>query len=56
MGHSGTDEKYVDELVQFAKDIRMIPFKLNKKNHGYILNALLVPFLDAGRYRIKYAV
>lgn len=50
MGHSGTDEKYVDELVQFAKDIRMIPFKVNKENHGYILNALLVPFLEAGQY------
>jgi len=50
MGHAGTDEKYVDELVQFAKDIRMIPFKVNKENHGYILNALLVPFLDAGQY------
>ena len=48
MGHVGTDEKYIDELVKFARDIRMVPFKLNKEQHGYILNSLLVPFLDAG--------
>lgn len=49
MGHSGTDGKYIDELVKFARDIRMVPFKLNKEQHGYILNSLLVPFLDAGQ-------
>lgn len=49
MGHAGTDEKYIDELVKFARDIRMVPFKLNKEQHGYILNSLLVPFLDAGQ-------
>lgn len=48
MGHAGTDEKYIDELVKFARDIRMVPFKLNKEQPGYILNSLLVPFLDAG--------
>jgi len=36
------------ELVKFARDIRMVPFKLNKEQPGYILNSLLVPFLDAG--------
>lgn len=48
MGHAGTDPKYLDVLVEFAKAIRMVPFKLNKEQHGYILNSLLVPFLDAG--------
>lgn len=50
MGHANTDVKYLDELVMFAKDIRMIPFKLNKEQHGYLLNSLLVPFLDAGQH------
>ena len=49
MGHAGTDGKYIDEIVKFARDIRMVPFKLNKEQHGYILNSLLVPFLDAGQ-------
>lgn len=49
MGHAGTNPKYIDVLVDFAKQIRMVPFKLNKEQHGYILNSLLVPFLDAGQ-------
>lgn len=49
MGHPGTDPQYIDLLVDFAKEIRMVPFRLNKEQHGYILNSLLVPFLDAGQ-------
>ena len=47
MGHSGTEQKYYDEVVQFAEDINMIPLKLKKEQPGYILNSLLVPFLSA---------
>lgn len=49
MGHPGTEGKYLDEVVQFAKDIRMVPFRLYKEQHGYILNSLLVPLLDAAQ-------
>ena len=49
MGHPGTEDKYLDEVVQFAKDIRMVPFRLYKEQHGYILNSLLVPLLDAAQ-------
>lgn len=49
MGHANTDKQYINELVQFAKDIRMVPFVVNKEQHGYILNSLLVPFLSAGQ-------
>ena len=47
MGHSGTEQRYYDEVVQFAEDINMIPLKLKKEQPGYILNSLLVPFLSA---------
>ncbi|WP_296810694.1 3-hydroxyacyl-CoA dehydrogenase [uncultured Methanobrevibacter sp.] len=47
MGHPGTDQKYYDEVAQFAEDINMIPLKLKKEQPGYILNSLLVPFLSA---------
>lgn len=47
MGHPGTEQKYYDEVVQFAEDINMIPLKLKKEQPGYILNSLLVPFLSA---------
>lgn len=47
MGHPGTEQKYYDEVAQFAEDINMIPLKLKKEQPGYILNSLLVPFLSA---------
>ena len=49
MGHPGTDQKYYDEIVVFAQQIGMIPLKLKKEQPGYILNSLLVPFLNAGQ-------
>ncbi|GLC90530.1 3-hydroxyacyl-CoA dehydrogenase [Lysinibacillus piscis] len=47
MGHAGTDAKYADIVEAFARSIKMIPFRLYKEQAGYILNSLLVPFLDA---------
>ena len=47
MGHAGTEQKYFDEVVKFADDINMIPLEVKKEQPGYILNSLLVPFLNA---------
>lgn len=47
MGHSGTDQKYYDAVVEFAENINMVPLKLKKEQPGYILNSMLVPFLSA---------
>ncbi|MEQ6896099.1 3-hydroxyacyl-CoA dehydrogenase [Microbacterium sp. KR10-403] len=47
MGHPGTDPKVYDEVVAFAKSIGMVPIQLHKERSGYVLNSLLVPFLDA---------
>lgn len=49
MGHSDTDQAYYDQVVAFAKEIGMIPLCLKKEQPGYILNSLLVPFLNAGQ-------
>ena len=48
MNHPGTDMKYYDQVVEFAKQIHMIPLCLHKEQPGYILNSLLVPFLLSG--------
>ena len=45
MRHSGTEEKYLDEIVEFAKAINMIPLAAKKEKSGYLLNSMLVPFL-----------
>ncbi len=50
MNHPGTDLRYYDEVVAFAKAINMVPLCLHKEQPGYILNTLLVPLLDSGMY------
>lgn len=49
MRHSGTDDAVFDAVVQFAKAIGMVALPLQKEQPGYILNSLLVPFLDAAQ-------
>lgn len=47
MGHPNTDPKVFDEVVAFAKAIGMIALPLQKEQPGYILNSVLVPWLEA---------
>lgn len=47
MGHAGTEKKYYDMVVDFAKGIGMIPLLLKKEQAGYILNSMLIPFLSS---------
>lgn len=49
MRHPGTDMKYFDEILTFAKAIGMVGLPIYKEQPGYILNSLLVPFLDAAQ-------
>lgn len=48
MPHEGTDPKYVTALVVFAEQFNMVPIPLKREKAGYVLNSLLVPFLNAG--------
>lgn len=50
MGTAQTDPAVFDSVVQFARDIHMIALPLHKEQAGYILNTLLVPFLDAAMH------
>ncbi|MCI5839395.1 MAG: 3-hydroxyacyl-CoA dehydrogenase [Peptoniphilaceae bacterium] len=45
---SKTDEKVFETVVEFAKNIRMIPIKLRKEKPGYLLNSMLIPLLFSG--------
>lgn len=47
VGTSATDPDVIDDAVAFAKTIGMVPIQIHKEYPGYILNALLVPFLNA---------
>lgn len=45
MAQSKTQQKYFDDVVEFAKEIRMVPLPVRKEKAGYLLNSMLVPFL-----------
>ncbi len=40
-----TDDKYFDEVVNFAKSIHMVALPIKKEKAGYLLNSMLIPFL-----------
>ena len=49
MGHSNTSKDAYEAVEKFASDIKMIPLRLMKEQPGYILNSMLIPFLNAGQ-------
>ncbi|MFD3745077.1 3-hydroxyacyl-CoA dehydrogenase [Nocardia sp. NPDC058633] len=48
MGTERTDPAVFAAVVEFAKAIGMVPIELHKEKAGYVLNSLLVPFLNSG--------
>lgn len=48
MAQDKTDSRYLDELIEFSNDIRMIALPVRKEKSGYLLNSMLVPFLLSG--------
>ncbi|MDR7171896.1 3-hydroxybutyryl-CoA dehydrogenase [Nocardia kruczakiae] len=47
MGTEDTDPKVYQAVVGFAEAIGMVPIELHKEKAGYVLNSLLVPFLNS---------
>lgn len=47
MGTDETDPAVFDAVVAFAGQIGMVPIPIHKEKAGYVLNSLLVPFLNA---------
>lgn len=47
MKHPGTADDVFNDMIKFAEAIGMVPLPLHKEQPGYILNSLLVPFLEA---------
>ncbi|SUA77573.1 3-hydroxybutyryl-CoA dehydrogenase [Nocardia otitidiscaviarum] len=48
MGTTDTDPAVFQAVVDFAAAIGMVPIELHKEKAGYVLNSLLVPFLNSG--------
>ncbi|MCK1996080.1 3-hydroxyacyl-CoA dehydrogenase [Psychrobacillus psychrodurans] len=49
MKHPGTETQVFNDVIKFAKAIGMVALPLQKEQPGYILNSLLVPFLEAAQ-------
>jgi 3-hydroxyacyl-CoA dehydrogenase len=47
MGTELTSPAAYETVVEFATDIGMVPIEIKKEKAGYVLNSLLVPFLNA---------
>lgn len=47
MGTADTDPQVFQTVVSFAANIGMVPIEVHKEKAGYVLNSLLVPFLNA---------
>ncbi|WP_394120181.1 3-hydroxyacyl-CoA dehydrogenase [Planococcus donghaensis] len=47
MKHPGTADQVFEDMIKFAEAIGMVALPLHKEQPGYILNSLLVPFLEA---------
>lgn len=48
MGTADTDPAVYRAVVEFADAIGMVPIELHREKAGYVLNSLLVPFLNSG--------
>ncbi|WP_291279289.1 3-hydroxyacyl-CoA dehydrogenase [Galactobacter sp.] len=48
MRHPGTDDDAFEAVAEFASEMGMVPIRIQKEQPGYLLNSLLVPFLNAG--------
>ncbi len=47
MRHPGTDPEVFERVIRFAREIGMVPIRIEKEQNGYVLNTLLVPLLGA---------
>lgn len=47
VGTPQTDPAVVQEVVDFAREIKMLPVVLKKENPGYLMNAMLIPLLSS---------
>ena len=50
MMHDGTNHKYFKIVLEFAKNIGMVPIPIHKEQPGYVLNSLLVPLLTMSQH------
>ena len=56
MKHENTSPEIFEAVIEFAKDIAMVPIPLHKEQPGYVLNTLLVPHFKAAIQMAAYGI
>ena len=49
MRHDGLDDDVFQAVLQFAKEINLLPVPVEVEQPGYVLNTVLIPWLQAGQ-------
>lgn len=49
MKHPGTAPEVFERVLEFANEIGMVPIRIEKENNGYVMNAMVVPWLTAAQ-------
>lgn len=47
MGHSDTDVLVIEAMIDFVKQLDVLPIVLQKENSGFIMNSLLIPMCSS---------
>jgi 3-hydroxybutyryl-CoA dehydrogenase len=56
MGHTGTDPVVFERVLRFAREIGLVPIRLDREQGGYVINSLLVPLLAAAQTLVSNGV
>ncbi|CAJ1349078.1 unnamed protein product [Effrenium voratum] len=56
MGHPGTKPEVFERVVRFAEEIGMVPIRCAKEQNGYVINTLLLPWLNAAQTLVTNGV
>ena len=46
MKHPGTENAAFEQVLEFVEEARLVPIRLEKEQPGYVINTLLVPWLQ----------
>jgi len=56
MGHAGTDKAVFERVAEFASEIHMVPIRIMKEQNGYVINSILVPWLNSALWLVTSGV
>lgn len=48
MKHPGTEDSVFRQVVEFVNSVNLIPIRLEKEQPGYVINTLLLPWMQGG--------